>query len=76
MCYAVPGRVLKIEGTDAEIDFDGVKKKANVEFLEDVSVGDYVLVHAGFAIEHVDTKKAEDTIKILKEAILKDGKNN
>lgn len=64
MCLAIPGRVEKIDGENALIDYDGIKKNANVSFVE-VEVGDYVLVHVGFAIEKVDEKKAREMYSLL-----------
>ena len=50
MCLAVPVRIVELSGDAAIVDSDGVRVAANVAFLEDVHVGDFVLVHAGFAI--------------------------
>lgn len=58
MCYAFPGKVISLDGETATIDYLGVKKNANISFIEKINLGDYVLVHAGFAIEKVDKKKA------------------
>ena len=66
MCLAIPAKVIKIEKTLAEVDMAGVKREVDVRFLEDTKVGDYVLVHAGFAIEKIDEKEAQETLKILK----------
>jgi hydrogenase expression/formation protein HypC len=67
MCLAVPMRVVKIEGSDAIVDLGGVKKQINLGLLEDVKLGEYVIVHAGFAIQKVNEKEAKETIEILKE---------
>lgn len=66
MCLALPGKVVEIEGENAVIDYGGIKKSANVSFI-DAEVGDYVLVHVGFAIEKVDEKKAKDMYSLLDE---------
>ena len=50
MCLAIPGKVIKITGDTAEIDYDGIKKEAKIPFITP-KIGDTVLVHAGFAIE-------------------------
>lgn len=52
----------------AVIDVDGVKREASLLLLEDAGVGDYVIVHAGFAIHKIDEAAAMDTLKLLKEA--------
>jgi hydrogenase expression/formation protein HypC len=66
MCLAIPVKVIKIKGKLAEVDMAGVKRDADIRFLEDVKPGDYVLVHAGFAIEKIDEKQAKETLKLLK----------
>ena len=73
MCYAIPGRVERVSGGSALIDYDGVKKTANISLLEQVDAGDYVLVHAGFAIQKVDRGAAEESIKLVKD-IVENGK--
>lgn len=68
MCLAIPGKVKKIdENKIAEIDFDGVLRTASMDMLPSAKVGDYVLVHAGFAIEVVDEAEAKKTIDLLNE---------
>ena len=66
MCLAIPGRVESVEGENAVVDFMGLKKKANVSFVK-AKVGDYVLVHVGFAIQKVDEEEARHTYKLLSE---------
>ncbi len=67
MCLAIPVKVIKIEKTLAEVDMAGVKRQVDVRFLEDVRVDDYILVHAGFAIEKIDKKEAKETLNLLKD---------
>ncbi len=67
MCLAVPGKIKKIENTTALVDFGGVLKEVSLGILSGVMAGDYVLVHAGFAIGKVDRKEAEETFSVLKE---------
>lgn len=67
MCLAIPMKILKIEGDRAVVYSGGVRRSIGISFLKDPCVGDYVIVHAGFAIEKLDTKKAEETLKILEE---------
>lgn len=69
MCVAVPAEVLEIEGSMATIDYGGVKRKANIDFLEDVKVGDYVVVHVGFAIQKLDREDAQETLKLWKQIL-------
>ena len=69
MCLAVPGKIIKIlKNHEAEIDFGGVKRSAQLDFLPKAKAGDYVIVHAGFAIQKLDKKDAKETIALLKEA--------
>jgi len=68
MCLAIPGRIVKIEGEHAIVDYGGVSRKANIS-LVDVNVGDYVIVHAGFAIQKLNEKEAEETIKLWDELL-------
>ena len=68
MCLAIPSRITKIENEMAVIDVDGVQRQASLLLLSDVQVGDYVIVHAGFAIQKIDEAAAQETLRLLKEA--------
>jgi hydrogenase expression/formation protein HypC len=75
MCLAIPGKVIEIDKNKehAKIDYgDGTKRNANIS-LVDVKVGDYVLVHAGFAIEVLDEKEANETLDIFREMLSSGG---
>ena len=65
MCLAVPAKVKKIEKDNAFVDFGGVSKKISLGILSNVKAGDYVLVHAGFAIGKVSETEAEDTFRAM-----------
>ena len=67
MCLAIPMKVIKIEGSRAVVELGGVKMTINLELLDNVKNGEYVIIHAGFAIQKVDDKEAEETIEILKQ---------
>lgn len=67
MCLAVPAKVKDIEKSSAVVDFGGVSRQISLGILSGVKKGDYVLVHAGFAIGKVDRVEAEDTLKLLEE---------
>ena len=72
MCLAVPGKIISIDNSNpelkmAKINFGGIIKDACVQWLDDVSIGDYVIVHAGFALNKIDTTEAEETIRMLNE---------
>jgi hydrogenase expression/formation protein HypC len=65
MCLGVPARVERIEGERAEVSYGSVRAEVSVALLREVQVGDFVIVHAGFAIERVDQAEAEETLRIL-----------
>ncbi len=69
MCLAVPAKVMEINGEEAVLDYGGVKRKANVSMLSEVKVGDYVLVHVGYAISKLDEKEALETLKLWEEIL-------
>lgn len=67
MCLAIPAKVIKLDGEVATIDIAGVTRSASLTLLTDAVVGDYVIVHAGFAIHKIDPKEAQESLKILQE---------
>lgn len=72
MCLAVPGQILNLQGDDeitrmARVSFDGIVKEVSLAYVPEARTGDYVLVHAGFAIQTIDEAEAERTLKILRE---------
>ena len=71
MCLAIPGKVMQIDrGTVplmGDVNFGGIKKKICLEWLPEVTVGQYVIVHVGFAISTVDEKEALETLKLFDE---------
>ena len=67
MCLAVPGKVIEINESKAAIEVGNVKREVFVQLVPDVKLGEYVLVHAGCAIEIVDEEEALKTLDILKE---------
>ena len=69
MCLAVPMQVKSIENEMAVCEIDGVKREACLMMIDGVQVGDYVLFHAGFAIERIDEDEAQLTLKALREAL-------
>ena len=80
MCLAIPSKITRIENNMATIDVDGVKREASLLLLEDAEIGDYVIVHAGFAIHKIDETAAMETLNLLKEAAAfverKEGESN
>jgi hydrogenase expression/formation protein HypC len=66
MCLGIPGRVIENEKNVAKVDVGGLLREISIELCPEVSVGEYVLVHTGFAIQKVDEKEAEETLELLK----------
>jgi len=66
MCLAIPGKILSINGDEAEVDFGGAVKKTNISMV-DAKVGEYVIIHAGFAIQKVDEEEARETLQLWNE---------
>ncbi len=71
MCLAIPGRVLDIGKQDGttmgEVDFGGLRKEVCLEYLPEVQVGEYVIVHVGFAIQRVDEESARETLALFEQ---------
>jgi hydrogenase expression/formation protein HypC len=69
MCLAIPARVMNVKGEKAQVDFgEGVLRDVNVT-LVDAKVGEYVLVHAGYAIQKMDEKEAKETLALWNEIL-------
>ena len=66
MCLAVPSKIVEIKDQTATIDVGGVRREASLMLLDDVNLGDYVIVHAGFAISKVDEAVAEETLQDMR----------
>ncbi len=70
MCLAIPGKIVEIidmENHIAKVEVGGVRRGVNIGMLDDVGLGDYVLVHVGFAMSKIDEKEAEKTLQMLQE---------
>ncbi len=72
MCLAVPGRIVKWLDRDptfarASVEFDGVRRVCSMACVADAEVGDYVIVHAGFAISRLDEEYAQETLRMMRE---------
>jgi hydrogenase expression/formation protein HypC len=67
MCLAIPVRVVSIDGDEAETEIAGVRRRVSIAFTPEAKVGDYVLLHTGYAIGIVDEAEAEETLKLLEE---------
>ncbi len=67
MCLSVPAQVMKIDGTHAEVSVGGAIMSADLSLVDDIIVGDYILLHTGFALQKIDTEEAEETLKTFSE---------
>ena len=67
MCLAVPALVKSINGYMAEVDIEGITRQISIQLTPEVKVGDYVLLHTGYAINLIDEVEAKETLKLLRE---------
>lgn len=68
MCLAIPAKVIEVdESNQGKIDYMGTKVKTNFALLEDVKVGDWVIVHAGYAISKLNEEEAQETLGLIRE---------
>jgi hydrogenase expression/formation protein HypC len=67
MCLAIPVRIVSIDGDTAETEIAGVRRRVSIAFTPEAKVGDYVLLHTGYAIGVIDEAEAEETLKLLEE---------
>ncbi len=69
MCLAIPARVVeRLEGDDAVVELDGVRKTISLALVDEVAVGDYVIVHVGFALSRLDPEEAAQTLALFAQA--------
>jgi hydrogenase expression/formation protein HypC len=67
MCLAIPVLVKSIEGSEAEVEIGGVSRRASIMLTPEVKVGDYVLLHTGYAINVIDEEEAQKTLELFRE---------
>ena len=71
MCLGIPGKVTEIYQANGlqmgKVDFGGVVKEACLEYLPDIQVGDYTIIHVGFGISRLDEQEAQETLQMLRE---------
>lgn len=74
MCLAIPAKIIKIDDNMGTIDMEGTEREVSLLLLEDPKIGDYVIIHAGFAIQKIDETAAMESLKVLREmAAMMDG---
>lgn len=69
MCLAIPAKIVEIENGMGTIDLDGTRRQVSLLLLEDAKVGDYVIVHAGFAIHRLDEEEALESLRFLRQMV-------
>lgn len=67
MCLAVPGRVVAMQGRAGKVDFQGILREVQLDLVPETQTGDWVLVHAGFAIQRIDEAEALETLALLEQ---------
>ena len=67
MCIAIPAEIVSIEGHEGEIDMAGVRRRVSLRLTPEAKIGDYVLIHTGYAINVIDKEAAEETLRLLEE---------
>jgi hydrogenase expression/formation protein HypC len=67
MCLAIPALIRSINGEQAEADIEGVTREVSLQLTPEAKVGDYVLLHTGYAISIIDAAEAEETLKLLRQ---------
>lgn len=67
MCLGIPARIVKLNDSIAEVELGGVRKEASLDLIEEPRIGDYVILHAGFAIQRLDEEDAQETLRMLRE---------
>ena len=67
MCLSIPAKIISIEGELARVSVGGTEYEASIQMLEDVNIGDYILLHTGFAIQKISPEDAEETLKLFQE---------
>ncbi|HHD10800.1 MAG TPA: HypC/HybG/HupF family hydrogenase formation chaperone [Deltaproteobacteria bacterium] len=66
MCLGIPALVVTIKDDEAVVDVAGARRRVSAALTEGVKEGDYVIIHAGFIIQKIDTERAEETLKMLR----------
>jgi hydrogenase expression/formation protein HypC len=67
MCWAIPARIMEVSGPVGKVELSGTVREVGLQLIAEARVGDYVLVHAGFAIQKLDEREAAETLKLFEE---------
>lgn len=72
MCLSIPAKIVEINEQTAKVSFAGAEQDISIVLVDDIKAGDYVIVHAGFALEKISDKAAKETIAMLNELIIEE----
>jgi hydrogenase expression/formation protein HypC len=67
MCLSIPGKIVSIDGINASVDINGALVRSDISLLQDLKIGDYLLVHSGFAIQKYSLEEAQETLRLFQE---------
>ena len=67
MCISIPGKIISIDGETAKVSIEGNEYTVGLQMLDNVEIGDYVLLHTGFALQKISEEEALETLKIIRE---------
>ncbi len=67
MCLAIPMQLIKVEGVLGIVELDGIRREVGLDLIDQAQVGDYLIIHAGYAIEKLDEAEAEKTLRLFRE---------
>jgi hydrogenase expression/formation protein HypC len=73
MCLAIPAKITRIDGVMATVEVGGVHKEISLTLVDEVAVGDYVIVHVGYALNRIDPEEAEQTLELFREVARRSG---
>lgn len=73
MCIGVPGQLISLDGSEGMVDTKGIRRRVNTFLVPEAVVGDFVMVHAGSAIQIIDAEEAEETLALLEELLRDEG---
>lgn len=67
MCLAIPAKIVVLEGLEGDVELSGVTRRVSLQLVPEAKVGDYVLLHTGYAISLIDEEEAKETLKMFRE---------
>ena len=69
MCWAIPAKIIQIDGDVGKAELSGTVREVGLQLIDDLQLGDYVLIHAGFAIQKLDEQEAQETLRLWQEML-------